>query len=86
MDTRLSQNSTCPVVESFHEPHRTLPAEQKLTLREEAILEELSKGYTTKEIAAHFFLTSHTVHAHLQHIYEKLHVRSRTEAVAKFLS
>jgi len=55
-------------------------------LREEAILEELSKGYTMKEIAAHFPLSSHTVHAHLQHIYEKLHVRSRTEAVAKFLS
>ena len=82
----MSSQIASRVVESFHEPHRTLPAEQKLTLREEAILEELSKGYTTKEIAAHFSLSSHTVHAHLQHIYEKLHVRSRTEAVAKFLS
>lgn len=82
----MSSQIACRVVESFHEPHRSMPAEQKLTLREEAILEELSKGYTTKEIAAHFSLSSHTVHAHLQHIYEKLHVRSRTEAVAKFLS
>lgn len=82
----MSSQIACRVVESFHEQPRTSPSEQKLSPREEAILEELSKGYTTKEIAAHFSLSSHTVHTHLQHIYEKLHVRSRTEAVAKFLS
>jgi DNA-binding NarL/FixJ family response regulator len=82
----MSSQIACRVVESFHETQRASTLEQKLTPREEAILEELSKGYTTKEIAAHFNLSSHTVHTHLQHIYEKLHVRSKTEAVAKFLS
>lgn len=82
----MSRQIANRVVESFHEPHRTNSPEYNLSQREEAILEELSKGYTTKEIAARLSISSHTVHTHLQHIYSKLHVRSRTEAVLKFLS
>jgi DNA-binding NarL/FixJ family response regulator len=82
----MSSQIACRVVESFHENPRSSSPDQKLSPREEAILEDLSKGYTTKEIAAHFSLSTHTVHTHLQHIYEKLHVRSRTEAVLKFLN
>jgi DNA-binding NarL/FixJ family response regulator len=73
------------VVESFHESPRPVPKEQNLFRREEEILEELSKGYTTKEIASRFSISAHTVHTHLKNIYEKLHVHSRTEAVLKFL-
>jgi DNA-binding NarL/FixJ family response regulator len=62
-----------------------VPKEQKLSRREEEILEELSKGYTTKEIASRFSISANTVHTHLKNIYEKLHVHSRTEAVLKFL-
>ena len=53
--------------------------------REEEILQQLSKGYSTKEIADRASVSVNTVRSHLQHIYEKLHVRSRTEAVLKYL-
>ena len=43
------------------------------------------KGYLYKEIAEKMQVTYATVHTHIRHIYEKLHVRSRTEAVAKHL-
>jgi DNA-binding NarL/FixJ family response regulator len=82
----MSSQIAYRVVESFYENPRTSPKEQKLSQREEEILEALSKGYSTKEIASRFSISANTVHTHLQHIYEKLHVRSRTEAVLKFLS
>lgn len=81
----MSSQIASRVVESFHENLRPVPKEQNLSRREEEILEELSKGYSTKEIATRFSISANTVHTHLQHIYDKLHVRSRTEAVLKFL-
>lgn len=56
-----------------------------LTKREHEILTQLSKGYQYKEIADALGITLLTVRTHIHHIYEKLHVRSRTEAVVKFL-
>ncbi|MGA2867573.1 MAG: response regulator transcription factor [Verrucomicrobiota bacterium] len=82
----MSSQVASRVVESFYENSRVSSKEQKLSQREEEILEELSKGYTTKEIANRFSISANTVHTHLQHIYDKLHVRSRTEAVLKYLS
>lgn len=75
------------VVQSFRdEPAGSgLGADVKLTEREEEILARLSKGYANKEIADQLSISVPTVRTHLRHIYEKLHVRSRTEAVAKFL-
>ncbi|MGC3959766.1 MAG: response regulator transcription factor [Verrucomicrobiota bacterium] len=73
------------VVQSFREPAPNPRKEESLSQREEEILQQLSKGYTAKEIADHFSISVNTVRSHLQHIYEKLHVRSRTEAVLKFL-
>jgi len=81
----MSSQIACRVIESFYENPRALPKEQKLSKREVEILEELAKGYRTKEIARRFSISANTVHTHLKHIYEKLHVRSRTEAVLKFL-
>ena len=49
------------------------------------VLNLLTKGYLYKEIAETMQVTYATVHTHIRHIYEKLHVRSRTEAVAKHL-
>ena len=43
------------------------------------------KGYYDKEIADKLFLSVKTVRTHLRNIYQKLHVRSRTEAVLKHL-
>lgn len=73
------------VVDSFHQP---LPADQQsvdLTEREKEILDCLSQGYANKEIAERMFISVPTVRTHLSHIYEKLHVRSRTEAIIKYL-
>lgn len=81
----MSSQIASRVVESFHENPRSLSKDQKLSQREEEILEALSKGYSTKEIAKRLYISANTVHTHLQHIYDKLHVRSRTEAVLKFL-
>jgi DNA-binding NarL/FixJ family response regulator len=73
------------VVQSFRENDGGASKVEGLSQREEEILQNLSKGYSTKEIADRLSVSVNTVRTHLQHIYEKLHVRSRTEAVAKFL-
>jgi DNA-binding NarL/FixJ family response regulator len=73
------------VVQSFRENPSGPAGVENLSKREEEILQQLSKGYSTKEIADHLFVSTNTVRTHLRHIYDKLHVRSRTEAVVKFL-
>ena len=55
-----------------------------LSNRERQILEHLSKGMMYKEIAAELFISSETVRKHVYHIYEKLHVTNRVEAVNKY--
>ncbi len=72
------------VVRSFHDTAKG-SSEVALTEREGEILSLLSKGYANKEIADKLNISVPTVRTHLRHIYEKLHVRSRTEAVVKFL-
>jgi DNA-binding NarL/FixJ family response regulator len=56
-----------------------------LTPREHEILRLLSKGHVDKEIAARLGISGWTVHGHVKHIFEKLNVHTRTEAVVKFL-
>ncbi len=73
------------VVQSFRETTTGTVKDQKLSQREEEILQQLAKGYSTKEIADRSSISVNTVRTHLQHIYEKLHVRSRTEAILRFL-
>jgi DNA-binding NarL/FixJ family response regulator len=55
----------------------------KLSAREMEILTLLSKGFLYKEIATQLFLSVGTVRQHIHHIYEKLHVQNRTEALNK---
>jgi DNA-binding NarL/FixJ family response regulator len=55
-----------------------------LSNREKEILEELSKGLLYKEIASNLFISPETVRKHVYHIYEKLHVNNRVEAVNKY--
>jgi|SRR5581483_5478507 DNA-binding NarL/FixJ family response regulator len=75
------------VVESFRRPgkSRSQPA-VRLSAREEEVLILLSKGYANKEIADHMSLSVETVGSHLKHIYEKMHVRSRVEAVTRYIT
>lgn len=55
-----------------------------LSSREKEILEHLSKGLLYKEIANNLFISPETVRKHVYHIYEKLHVNNRVEAVNKY--
>lgn len=73
------------VVQYFRKPVAPNPEIQSLTRREEEILSFLAQGYGSKEIADKLCITYDTVCSHLRHIYEKLHVRSRTQAVIKYL-
>lgn len=75
------------VVQSFKKqsPYRTTNDGAQLSTREEEILNLLVKGKRYKEIADALFISPATVHTHLHNIYEKLHVRSRAEAMAKYL-
>ena len=71
------------VVESFTK--QTKPAAEPLTTREELVLKQLAKGWRYKEIASDLGVGVETVHTHIRHIYRKLHVTSRTEAVVRYL-
>lgn len=55
-----------------------------LSKRENEILEMLSTGLLYKEISDKLFITTETVRKHVYHIYEKLHVSNRVEAVNKY--
>jgi DNA-binding NarL/FixJ family response regulator len=60
------------------------PGIERLTAREKEILELLSKGLMYKEIASLLEISTETIRKHAYHIYEKLHVGNRIEAVNKF--
>lgn len=73
------------VIESFHRYQPKSHPQDKLTAKEEEILQLLAKGYGNKEISTKLDIAYDTVRYHLKHIYDKLHVHSRTEAVLKYL-
>jgi DNA-binding NarL/FixJ family response regulator len=54
-----------------------------ISKREQEVLELLSKGYLYKEIADQLHITLSTVKRHLNHIYQKLQVQNKTEAINK---
>jgi len=57
----------------------------RLSPREREVIELLARGAAYKEIAGHLSLSIETIRMNVKHIYTKLHVHSRGEAVAKFL-
>jgi DNA-binding NarL/FixJ family response regulator len=73
------------VVTAFRQAPRSGGSDDCLTAREAEILRLLAKGNRSKEIAEALQIGPGTVNTHVRHIYEKLHVRSRAEAVARFL-
>jgi RNA polymerase sigma factor (sigma-70 family) len=73
------------VVQSFQQTAATAQTTENLSDREQQVLDLLSKGLMYKEIADKLAISYETVHTYIRRIYEKLQVRTRTEAVAKFL-
>lgn len=71
------------VMDAFTQLARRPRQESALTRRETEILELVARERTQKQIAEDLFLSPHTVDTHLRNIYAKLHVRSRSGAVAK---
>ena len=73
------------VVQSFQKTAATAQPTENLSEREQQVLDLLSQGLMYKEIADKLQISYETVHTYIRRIYEKLQVRTRTEAVAKFL-
>ena len=57
---------------------------EKLSAREGEVFELVVHGFSNKEIAGRLDVTLEAIRWHLKHIYRKLHVHSRTEAVLKY--
>lgn len=81
----LSMRIARKIVNHFQEKESAASDLSRLTQREQEILSLLSKGFLYKEIADQLKISLNTVRVHLQNVYEKLHVHSRTQAVMKFL-
>jgi DNA-binding NarL/FixJ family response regulator len=78
-------NAIARKVVQFFQRRKSLNETENLSKREHEILSYLAKGYQYKEIADQLGLSVLTVGTHIRNTYEKLHVRSRTEAIMKFL-
>jgi DNA-binding NarL/FixJ family response regulator len=81
----MSTSIARKVVKSFQSaaPHGAEASE--LSPRESEVLEALAQGLAYKQIGDQLNVSIHTVRNYIRRIYEKLHVRSRTQAVAKYL-
>ncbi len=73
------------VTQSFLKAGPSQQATENLSEREQQVLDCLSQGFLYKEIAEKLGISYETVHTYIRRIYEKLQVRTRTEAVAIFL-
>jgi len=74
------------VIESFRQKSKIRDESVRLSVREEQILLLLSQGYANKVIADKLDLSIDTVCSHLKHVFNKLHVSSRTEAVVRYMA
>jgi DNA-binding NarL/FixJ family response regulator len=80
----MSREIARKVIASFQTPVTTSAEVGELSPREREILGLVAQGFANKEIARRVGVNDGTVRWHLSHVYEKLHVRSRTEAALKF--
>ena len=80
----MTSNIARKVVHAFRQTAGALPADAQLSPREQEVLELLARGYLYKEIADRLDITCPTVNTYVRRMYEKLHVRSRAQAVAKY--
>lgn len=81
----MSPSIARKVIQAFQSPAATPLADYQLTTREKEILYSLVDGLSYKKIAEKYYVSIHTVRSHICNIYEKLHVNSKSQAVAKVL-
>lgn len=81
----MSASIARKVVESFHSRPGHADDSGELSQRERSVLNGLAEGLAYKQIADQLGVSIHTVRNYIRRIYEKLHVQTRTEAVAKFM-
>lgn len=74
-------NAGMPVLEPVAPAREPNDAPSLLTPRETTVLQQIAKGYSYEEISGALGISVHTVTTHIKHIYRKLAVRSRGEAV-----
>lgn len=74
------------VIEAFRSKVRARDDSFRLSVREEQILMLISQGHPNKVIADKLGVSTDTVCTHLKHVFDKLHVRSRTEAVVRYMA
>jgi DNA-binding NarL/FixJ family response regulator len=79
----MSTNIARKVIEAFEKKDKPSQELNVLTNKEKQVLELLAKGFLYKEIGNQLHLTRNTIKQHIHHIYEKLHVQNRTEAINK---
>ena len=81
----MSAHIARQVVQFFHRSELPANEAERPSPREREILDLLVKGLVLKEVADQLGIGLETVRTHVNHIYQKLHVRSRIEAVVKYL-
>ena len=79
----MTSSIATQVLKMFSATHHTNNEDFDLSEREKAVLQLLVNGYSYKLIAAELFIAIDTVRSHIKKIYDKLHVNSKSEAVAK---
>jgi DNA-binding NarL/FixJ family response regulator len=72
------------VAQAFQKPGPAASDDETLSERERQVLDLLSHGHPEKQIADRLGISPHTVHTYIRRIYEKLHVHSHAQAVAKY--
>lgn len=80
----MTANIARKVVKAFHQVSPPQQTTAELSTRESEVLQLLAQGYLYKEIADTLGISLPTVNTYIRRIYEKLHVRSRAQAIAKF--
>lgn len=80
----MSGNIARKVVQLLHQPKSALKPAEELSKRENEVLALLAQGYLYKEIADALGIGLETVNTYIRRIYEKLHVHSRAQAVARY--
>jgi len=84
MSSQIARKVVAAFQNKKTESHQSGTVLDVLSKREKEILEMISKGLLYKEISDALFISTETVRKHVRHIYDKLHVDNRVEAVNKF--